>query len=209
MNWRNRMASTGSSTKPLSFAISYGFLGGPLHSRRFRKLLHKAGYIQANSPEKADIIIAHSAGCRLLPETSKPKLLIFVGMPLTRETPYETFKKARRSNVINMIRDFNFLRMLSIGFISFYYGMFQPRRNRAIIRGAKTPVVMNLVCSHTIFIANRDDPWPDPAQLPDYAMQHNWTFIGLTGSHDDIWEHEDHYLDIINHYAGLLGQADA
>ena len=40
-------------TKPLSFAFSYGFTEGKLHSRQMTRLLKKAGYTPARDPKQA------------------------------------------------------------------------------------------------------------------------------------------------------------
>ena len=195
------MASTDSK---LSFAISYGFLGGPAHSRRLRKLLVRHGYAQAQSVRQADIVIAHSAGCWLIPEPAASKLVVFVGMPLSEAHPHQTFKDARQKNIQAFMYNFHLLRGLAIGFYSLYYWLTQPTRNRDIVRRAKTAPDVTSQAGTTVFIANRDDPWPHSNRLEQYLGNHDWVFLSLPGSHNDIWEYPDRYAAIIDHYARLL-----
>jgi|GEM_PF-874519 len=201
------MARTSSPTKPkLTYAISYGFLGGPAHSRQLREQLGKLGYGQANNVDRADILIAHSAGCWLVPPTARAKLLIFVGMPLAEAYPHQTFKAARRENIRAFFHHFHLLRGIIIGFWSFYYALAQPIRNRDIVRGAKrAEKATELKGAATVFITNRHDPWPRSDKLRSYLKTRDWAFICLPGSHNDIWEHSERYAAIIGHYARLLG----
>jgi hypothetical protein len=199
------MARTNSPAEPLTYAISYGFLGGPAHSRQMRKRLRKLGYVQAPSIKRADIVIAHSAGCWLVPPSASAKLLVYIGMPLVQAYPHQTFKAARRQNIRAFIRHFHLWRGITIGFYSFCYGLVQPRRNRNIIRGAKQArTATELPGAHTVFIANRDDPWLYSDSLRTYTKTRDWAFIGLPGSHNDIWEYSERYSAIIDHYARLL-----
>jgi hypothetical protein len=190
------MANTDS---PLSFAISYGFVGGKLHSRGLLKRMHEAGF-QATSLKQADVIIAHSAGCWLIPKQAKPKLIVYIGMPLATDKPQETWRKAVKSGYTNN----SLKRSLKVTSKNVFYGLKQPGRNLNIITSASksAPVIFEGVPG--IFITNRHDPWPQAARLDEFTRTRPWSFINLTGSHDDIWDHPDRYVDIIKHYAALL-----
>jgi hypothetical protein len=197
MNWKTTMATTSSSP---SFAISYGLVGGKLHSRGLRQSLLRAGF-SSTSKQKADIIIAHSAGCWLIPKNAKPKLIIYVGMPLANDEPKETWKKAVASGFSNN----SWQRSAKIASKNAFYGISQPKRNLGIIRKAAQakPVVFPNVPA--VFVANHYDPWPRSSRLDNYIDRKDWTFISLEGSHDDIWDHPDRYVEIVKRYAKLLG----
>ena len=187
------------STK-LSYAISYGLGGGPLHARQLERQLRRVGLRRAGRLDRADIIIAHSGGCWLIPPSAKPKLVIYIGMPLAQAAPHRTLvatsklafqKGGIKHRLKNMAK-------------SMYYNLSQPGRNRDIIRRAKTaqPIVFPGVQS--VFVANRYDPWPKSEALQTYLAEQPWAFVGLSGPHDDIWHHSGRYAAIINHYARLL-----
>src|SRR5690348_14896227 len=67
-------------SKP-SVALLYGFGEGTWHGRRFRSVLETQGFTVADQAEEADIVIAHSAGCFYLPQTSKKQLTVLIGPP--------------------------------------------------------------------------------------------------------------------------------
>lgn len=186
------------SRSQLTYAICYGFIGGPLHSRRFDKLMGRAGYAKTK-PDQADIVIAHSAGCWLLPDDARPQLVIYVGMPLTMvRGRWKWFKL----NLIGLKREP--LRGLKIRLVGNYYALAQFRRNLDIFRHPKIgqPIIIDGV--PTVFIANKDDAWPVLSDYTAYINEHGWSFLSLPGTHDDIWEHPERYTEIINHYARLL-----
>jgi hypothetical protein len=161
-------------------------------------LLKASGHLPA-AVEQADIIIAHSAGCWLIPKSAKPRLIIYVGMPLSQAKPLRTWRRA----ILNNYRQ-GVLQNLQGLLISTYYLLRQPRRNSKIWHMAKDaqPVIFSGVMS--VFIANHDDPWPHAAKLHQYLAEQDWSFISLPGSHDDIEHHSERYVAIINHYARLL-----
>jgi hypothetical protein len=196
------MASTVSKRQTeLSFAISYGLAGGRSHGRKFSKLLQQAGWKPARHIAEATIIIAHSAGCWLMPPSAQPKLVIYVGMPLAQAKPRRTWAVAKKM----AFQKAGLQQTSKDSLQNVYYVLRQPRRNMNIIRRAKIarPVIFSR--AQSVFIANRYDPWPQSKTLQIYLKNQDWAFISLPGIHDDIWEHPEHYTAIINHYARLLG----
>jgi hypothetical protein len=191
------MANTNSK---LSFAISYGLAGGPANARKLCRLLSQAGYSPARQLDEADIIIAHSGGCWMIPANAKPRLLIYVGLPLAQNNPSKTWAAYHASR----FKQADILQILWGRAIGCYYILRQPLRNFSMIRLAKTaqPVIFDQAV--TVFITNQDDPWLKDAKLQTYVDNCPWAFVGLPGTHDYIWEQSADYVSIINHYARLL-----
>lgn len=193
------MTATASGAKTnLSFAISYGLAGGPAHARRLKKLLRQAGYRQKPLIQ-ADIIIAHSAGCWLIPADVMPQLIIYVGMPLNQTDLRQTWRRATLHSFRLGVRQNIWIKLKSS-----YYGLRQPRRTLDIVRRAGIAQPRILPRVPAVFLANRHDFWIQAGQLQKYVATHPWAFIGLPGGHDDIWQHPARYVSIINHYAKLL-----
>ncbi len=188
-----------SSNKVPSYFISYGLSGGPWHSRAFRRLLDRSGY-QLGQANEADIIIAHSAGCWLIPPTAKPKLVVYLGLPLTSSQPGRTLARANLAS----LQHGRPLGNLGGKLKNFYYLLWQPRRNLRIARHPKIghPVCFNGV--QAVFISNRYDPWPKSNTLGNFIDDHPWSYISMVGAHDDIWQHPEPYVRIIEAYARLL-----
>lgn len=195
------MANTSSKTKPsLSSAISYGLSGGPAHARKISKLLRQAGYTPTKNFIDADVVIAHSAGCWLIPDTARPKMVVYIGMPLAQARPRRTWMTANTASFIKG----NVLRNTQTRFKNTYYWLRQPVRNVNIVRNAKIARPVILPGVPAVFISNRHDPWPKSERLQTHLDTKDWAFISLPGTHDDIWEHPERYVAIINHYARLL-----
>ena len=201
MNWNRVMTATISSRKPISFAICYGFVSGPAHGRRLRQELEHAGFTVADI-EVADIIIVHSGGCWLIPARSQPKLIIYVGMPLALDRPTLTLARAQRASFSP--GKGHPLPNLKVRILNIYYLLRQGRRNFALVRQAKVAKLVEFPAAQTVFIANHYDPWPQSAALKDLISSKPWAFLGLQGTHDNIWEEPVVYAAIIEHYARLL-----
>lgn len=198
------MAATGSSNTPRTYALVYGFLAGPGNGRKLRSLLEAEGLRPADKTKDADILIAHSAGCWMIPADSKARLVVFIAMPFAQDDPKRTFRRANLQNTVTAFKDHRALDLLARMRFSLYYGLAQPRRNYAITKQARDPRPNILPDASHVFIANRQDPWVNTPQLDDLSTSKPWAFIGMSGSHDDIWKHPDRYSPIIRHYAGLL-----
>jgi hypothetical protein len=194
------MASTVSKPKALRFAVIHGLTGGPIHSRKLNRLLRQAGFKPTKQADSADIIIAHSAGCWLIPTSAKPKLVLYVGMPLAQTNPRRTWLAANAA----MFKSRDIIQALKVRLKNTYYSVRQPRRNLRIIRMAKIAQPVILPNAKGVFIANQHDPWPKSDKLQNHLDEYDWAFLSMKGFHDDIWQHPEYYVAIINHYAKLL-----
>ncbi len=201
------MANT-KSPEILTFALSYGFVEGSAHGRKISKLLKRAGFTQANSLTEADIIIAHSAGCWLIPDNAQPKLMLYIGMPLPFTSAQKIWLEANWLSIKSVLAKGHVFKMLRGGILNTYYALRHPRRSRDIIRGAKTSTPTIFTDATTIFIANRYDPWPQSKRLFDYLKSENWAFISLPGAHNNIWQHPAYYVEIVKNYAALLAKTN-
>jgi hypothetical protein len=59
-------------------AIIYGWTGGSWSTRQFRGELQKAGFKVISNREKANIIIAHSAGCYRVPNKASAQFILLI-----------------------------------------------------------------------------------------------------------------------------------
>ncbi|HUY85177.1 MAG TPA: hypothetical protein VMU97_01540 [Candidatus Dormibacteraeota bacterium] len=196
------MANTPSKTNPLSFAISYGFLGGPLHSRHLRKMLNKAGYVEAPLSE-ADIIIAHSGGAYLFNPGPRPKLILLAAPALTREKPRSLFKKNTKQLWRNAKTEHYLRKRLLWSLYGVYCALRNPKPNYQMIKFASDTSfeLPEFDSADVFFIANRDDEWSAGPHLAKLLADRPWAFISLPGAHEHIWVHPEDYIDIIDLYA--------
>jgi hypothetical protein len=189
------MSST--KVKPLHYFISYGFTGGPGHGRSLRRLLEQAGFQLAPAIDHADIVIGHSAGCWAITNDLPAKLIVLVGMPLQNGQRLKTFRKVRKA-----AGQRHPLLRAKYSLLSVFYGLAAPRRNLAIIKQAASLVTpLTLKHEQVVFVVNQHDQWLDAQILRQQFQKLPFSFIGLTGTHDDIFYHPEHYVDIITYYA--------
>jgi hypothetical protein len=174
-------------------------MGGPGHSRTFRKLMIQAGF-QPTVITMADIILAHSAACWLIPETARPKVVTYVGMPLVMARPRDTWIRAS----LLSLRRGQLMQQLHTRSHNTYYAFRQPIRNFGIMRHPKIAQPVIFPTAQTLFVANRYDPWPRGPSLKTFLTTKPWVFIGMPGSHENIWEDPRNYVTILNHYAKRL-----
>lgn len=85
-----------------------------------------------------------------------------------------------------------------------WYGITRLPRNLKIVLLAKNASVVTFQNAQTICINNRYDPWLETPSLNDLLRDTQWAFIGLSGSHDNIWEEPEKYTEVIKQYARLL-----
>lgn len=195
---------TGSRPEPLTYSMIYGLVGRPSLGRKLGELLQADGFEPAGDTETADILIAHSAGCWLIPRTSQARLVIFVGAPLAEDRG----RAYRRAN-IEIYKRSSFTRLITVLASDAYYGIRYLRRNLAITRMARYAELVMVPEASYVFMANRYDPWPHSKLLDGYLASKDWSFISMPGPHDDIWHHTELYEPIINHYAKLLAKTGA
>jgi hypothetical protein len=184
----------------MTYHIFYGFVSGQAHGKEFRKLMRTAGFKLAKSAHKADIIIAHSAGCWRVRDDLAAKLVVFVGMPLQSGKAPRTFRRAVYGNRIDHRSQPR--RGVRIMALNSWYALSQPVRNAKIIRYGdgymEAPINTN---SQALFIHNKHDPWPESPLLGEAIESLPYSFVSLPGGHINIWHHPEWYVDIIKQYA--------
>lgn len=183
----------------VTFAISYGFMEGHLHGRGLTKGLAKRGF-HSSDLDQADIIIAHSAGCGLIPADSKPSLVVYIGMPLHMAKP----KRQWAGVTLTSLTKGNPLKDLVTRAKNSYHGVINIRRNIRIMQNPQLGEPALFPGAKAVFIANRYDAWPRGPGLERFVDQKPWAFISLPGTHEDIWENPEKYVDIIEVYAKRL-----
>jgi hypothetical protein len=202
------MANT-KSNKNLSFAYSYGFTEGKVHSRKLTKQLIKAGYRLETNYADADLIIAHSAGCWYKLDGLKPKLMVFVGMPLPNKNAGAVWLESNKISAKALLKHGRLLKFLKSIVYNVMYLLRHPRRNFDIVRKAQHAMPPRFKDTLTVFVINKHDPWPQSQRLNGLLAAEPWSFIGLDGTHNNLWHEPEKYIKIIDHYAELLAKTDS
>lgn len=181
-------------------AIIYGISEGPMLSVRFRKLLNNKQYTIISDPTKADIIITHSGGCYLIPNSTTAQQVIMIAPGY-----YFEHTKAYMS-AYKFVRDI--MHAVTSGYLLFWcyksvwnilYLLFRPIHSAQIYYRAKTnsASLPELSIKNVIIITYKGDLWSHSImkhvnKYPEYDIRQ------LDRLHDDVWYDPLTYFRLIN-----------
>jgi hypothetical protein len=189
------------SGKAPAVCILYGFCEGPRMGGQFLRLLAINRYHIISDPRRADVLIAHSGGCFLVPVDTAARQIIMVGLT---HWPGKSIVRALLEKNWNDFRYHRSERKAGAWLHKFSWNLvyfWNMPRNFHMLRARKRGDFWR--AKHITLVRNREDSFctPDIASLP---FVHKPEYIELPDQHDDIWLHPDRYVDIINHYAKRL-----
>lgn len=180
-------------TEPQTVAIIYGFSEGGYHSRRLRKALRSAGYRIIRDAKQADIIIAHSAGCYLVPSGHQARVVLNVGYTywpgrrLLDSLRAKLAEEYRRTGLFVWLKECTIHDLYALNFLHV----------RRLIKGWRAPEAYLKVLEGThIFIRNRDDPYSKPEAVLNAAGTEH-TYISMHGYHDHLWDEPESYVNLL------------
>jgi len=179
-----------------SVCVIYGIAEGRHVGVNFEKLLKQAGYSLQDDPKVAEIIIAHSGGCYLIPENNRANCVLLIDMPFwPRKSLFSSF-------VQKFFRDLKFSFKFRYKrwyiyktFWNLLYGL-NIFRGVRMYRGKKQNKPWGIKVPKLIVVRNENDTFcmPDLDQLPFvYKPQ----LVDLPGEHDDCWVNPERYLELI------------
>lgn len=185
--------------KPKVYTL-YGFAEGRAIGKKLRRELRAAGYINTRFKSHADVFIAHSGGCLLVPKNAKAKLILLV------DPPYWPGKHVTKSLAQKVKRDYQHhreikkVRRLSAktGHNGRYFITTLPRT----IRMYKAHRMLNFPETkhgqQIYLIRNKHDSFCSP-EIKDLLPQAKaYHYQELPGEHDDIWHYPKKYIELIN-----------
>lgn len=175
--------------------VLYGLNEGPLMGRLFTAACQDAGFSVVRSPAEADIIVAHSGGCFLVPAQHRAQLVILIGLPYWPGGSWLscTIVKVRREFQLYR-KQHRLQRWLCKWTYHFRYALnlkagLQMAQNLDLESAWNSP-------QHQVLIRNRYDVYCLPGVL-DVPFKGPRTFISLPGEHDDCWDNPKPYLNLI------------
>ena len=181
--------------------ILYGFCEGGHTGLPLVCLLRERGYAITGSPSHADIVVGHSGGCFIVPEHATVKQYIMVGLPYWPGK--SVFRALVEKNRLELRQYYGerrlgeWLRKFSWNLIYFW----KVPSNIRMLRAQRNGRFWHT--KHVVLVRNRQDRCCTP-DITALSFANSAAFIELPGQHDDIWQHPEYYVDIINHYASRL-----
>lgn len=177
-----------------SVAIIYGIAEGPLLSRRLRQVLAKRGYSVTSDVRNADIILAHSGGCYLVPDKHKAKAVVYVGYTYW---PGRRLAESARAMLHHERQAVQLLPWLRRSTLNLLCLMRLPHSIRLVRNWPNREAFLSTPRScEQIFVRNRYDTYCEPNKLVEHASKLA-SFISLPGGHNHIWEEPDIYADLL------------
>jgi hypothetical protein len=182
-----------------SICILYGFCEGPRIGKRFEDAVRSANFRITRDPQQADVIVAHSGGCFILPKAHHAQLILLIGLPYWPGKSIATALLEKIRLDISTHRQNRSLAqwLRKTTWNSWYF--WNTANNRRMLLGKRTGE--HWQATHAMLVRNRNDVTctPDPEDL---HFEHPPALLSLFGQHDDCWIHPETYLAIIQAYYG-------
>lgn len=169
--------------------IIYGWPEGSWHGRKLRLALKNAGYHITSSPKNADIIIAHSGGCFLIPNDVQAKVVLMIDLPYwpNKSLLSSTMEKIR----IETKNLWWYQKML----FDIYYLFTRPVYWMKMSQNWKNPSFPKN--TKIILVRNDEDTYLSPTESQKLASENGWEIKVTSGQHDDLWENPSRYIELI------------
>lgn len=180
-------------------AIIYGFCEGKRLAGKLKKAIVAGGYALAPNARDADIVIAHSGGCFLVPDDTRASLVVLIGLTFW---PGKTLGSRARQKLRMEYDLFRGEGQLGAWLIKTLWNGFyfwNIRRDLVMQRRLRTYDMHGLQGRTVVHIRNEDDAFCSP-QITTAPFLSDAHFVTVSGQHDDWWIHPERYIDVISQY---------
>lgn len=178
-------------------AFVYGWSEGGWQSRIFRSRLKKRGIAEAKA-EQADIIIAHSSGCYLVPNENKAKLIVLIGLP------YWPKRSLITSGVINTALGLKYHRAggsvtwwLNKLSHNFWYMLARPSATYYAYAKHSASHLPDGKNKKVLLVRNKNDAFCHPDIQKLLPKTKNYKLVEMPGDHEHCWLHPEKYIELI------------
>lgn len=182
----------------MKLAVIHGFAEGPYISRSFRRAVAAGGFSFTTNPHQADLLLAHSGGCFLVPQGIKSAYLILIN------PPYWPGRHPLRGVGHKVIHERKDMFWLQKTILNCLYAVAHPaqwvRMEQAIRRQQwPQPEPQQTV----IVIRSADDSFSQSEQLREYISARGWVYQELPGDHDELWRNPQPYVELLQTLSGI------
>jgi hypothetical protein len=181
-------------------AFVYGWSEGAWQSKKFRKLLKTEGYQTIKDPVQANIVVAHSAGCYLVPKNLTATKIILIGLPFW---PGRSLTSSAFLNTVDGLRGHraggNFNWWLNKLLHNLWYVLTRPQSSYFIFTRLSAG---NLPQSdrnrQVLLIRNQKDTFCHQSILQLLPETKSYRFIEQPGDHEDCWLNPQPYVKLLS-----------
>lgn len=178
-------------------AMIYGWAEGPWQARSFKKALQKEGLVFTNDILRADVIVAHSSGCYLIPKNTSAKLIVLVGLPYW---PGRSLASSVAKKLVGELRyhrrNKDIFWWLNKIMHNIWYIITRPHKSLYAFtrhRLERLPSDKH----RTLLVRPTDDTFCHPNIIKTLKPLKNYGFEEISGEHDDCWVKPKPYVDLI------------
>jgi hypothetical protein len=177
----------------------YGFAEGPWQGKRFCAELVKQGFRMVDDPREADLVIAHSGGCFLLPRPKAGQLTVLMNPPYWPGKPLIISSlQSLWWNAESFAKRGAFSFWLKKVFWNTWYIFRYPAKSRWIVRHARRDSLRLAISQRrTAIVRSNNDVWLTPDAVRTIGEHADFTYRELPGIHDDCWLHPLPYIEVI------------
>ena len=175
----------------MKIAIVYGWAEGSWQGKRLRRMLRQRGHHVTRNATKADVIIAHSGGCYMLPEHSNARQIILVGLPYWPDKhPIQSLREKLR---LELKDTWWYKKTL----FNAYYFISRPRKWMKMAKAFKRRHVPIYESCSVSLVRNDGDTFLHPQRVAELVGNNQWQLKLLAGLHDDLWLNPGPYVELI------------
>lgn len=183
---------------PKKVAIIYGWAEGPWQAKKIKEALQDKDLGLAKNIRQADVIIAHSSGCYLVPKNIKAKLIILIGLPYW---PGRSLASSDAKKLISEIRyhrrNKNTFWWLNKIMHNIWYIFTRPHKSLYIFTRHSASSLPDGNKYKTILVRPTDDTFCHPEIMKILKPAKSYAFIDINGAHDDCWLNPKPYIDLL------------
>jgi hypothetical protein len=178
-------------------AILHGFCEGPRLSAELERALATKGFALTSDAANADIIIAHSGGCWIVPPNARAQTIVLVGLTFWPGKPLAT--RMTRKIIRDIATSKRQHRLKAFGAKTLQNGRYfwQMQRNVQMFRARDGRGLQTLHAQRVIVLRNRNDAFCT-SDIYNWQPLSNAAFVSLPGEHDDIWQRPKRYVDVLS-----------
>lgn len=199
------MAHTSSNKKTLqSFFIVDGWSEGPWQSQKMQAALLKSGLNHAQRAEDADVIIAHSLGCYLVPAERQAKIIVLVGVPYWPGKPVAI--SVLQNTGANLAASWQHRSLWWLNKLAhnIWYVATRPLDTyHAFTKRRPEFLPIKQPSEHILLLRNRGDTFCHPEVQQFLPPDNGFTYVGIQDrGHEDCWHDPEKYLNLIRSFYG-------
>ncbi len=177
-------------------ALVYGWAEGPWEAKKFINELNLHEFQLSKDVHTADILVAHSLGCYLIPPECVAKTIVLNGTPLWPHRTYLGSLTRKLKREFYYHKNSDDLKWWFSKFIhNIYYTISRPIVSwHAITKNQIENIPSN---AKVLIVHNQNDSFSETSAMKTLAKENSYKFIGFGGLHDDIWTNPKPYVDLL------------